>query len=300
MLAIPFFIFLLSISLLVKAVNIKGQDPREYEGSIYIDIALIILDAIYRTILWFLILLICYGWKISIQNLGRKDLKFLMTILLLIYIMTCLDQIIDSASTGICEFHLSEIKNLFFYGWMIFYMLHKIAITFFFLESKLDYARALSLEYIEALVYKKNLIKKFIWMLLIYYGLFTILALIHKLVLYLYDTTLFELYNYSILDIYLSTYFLYLLRPKVLPPNFNVDFGNDIEEDIGIIYKAFLPKYQDVKELKENSKKELSSCKGKLIPILVMGPCLSNYSQGDEANNSINNYIINIKVGYSD
>ena len=301
MLAIPFFIFLLSISLLIKAVDIKGQDPyRENEGSVYIDTALTTLDAIYRTILWFLILLMCCGWKISIQNLGREDLKFLMKMFLVIYIAMCLDQIIDSASTGIWVFHLSEIKNFIFYIWMIYLVLKKIRLTVVFLERRLYYARALSLEYVEALVYKINLINKFKLMLFIFLVLFLIFVFIHKVIIYSYDTTLLELYNYTIIDIYLSIYFLYLLRPKELPPNFNVDFGNDIEGDIGLVYKAFLPKYKDVKDLKENSKKELSSCKGKNIPILVLGPCLSHYSQGDEANNSINNYIINIEVGYSD
>lgn len=301
MFAIPLFIFLLSISLLVKAVDIKGQDPyREYEGSVYIDTALITLDAIYRTILWFLILLMCCGWKISIQNLGREDLKFLMKMFLVIYIAMCLDQIIDSASTGIWVFHLSEIKNFIFYICMLFLMLKKIRLTVVFLERRLYYARALSLEYVEALVYKINLINKFKLMLYIYIGLFLIFVFIHKVIIYPYDTTLLELYNYTIIDIYLSIYFLYLLRPKVLPPNFNVDFGNDIEGDIGIVYKAFLPKYKDVKEFKENTKKELSSCKGKDMPILVLGPCLSHYSHGDEADYSINNYIINVEIGYSD
>ena len=301
MFSIPFFIFLLSISLLIKAVDIKGQDPyREYEGSVYIDTALITLDAIYRTLLWFLILLMCCGWKISIQNLGRDDLKFLMKMFIVIYIAMCLDQIIDSASSGIWVFHLSEIKNFIFYIWMIFLMLKKIRLTVVFLERRLYYARALSLEYVEALVYKINLINKFKLMLYIYIGLFLILVFIHKVIIYPYDTTLLELYNYTIIDIYLSIYFLYLLRPKVLPPNFNVDFGNDIEGDIGIVYKAFLPKYKDVKELKENTKKELAACKSKKMPILVLGPCLSHYSHGDETDYSINNYIINVEIGYSD
>ena len=50
--SIPFFIFLLSISLLIKSVDIKDQDPNiEYDGSVYNDITLITLDAIYRTLL---------------------------------------------------------------------------------------------------------------------------------------------------------------------------------------------------------------------------------------------------------
>ena len=80
----------------------------------------------------------------------------------------CLDQIIDSASTGIWVFLLSEIKNLIFYISMLFLMLKKIRKTISFLERKLYYARALSLEYVEALVYKINLINKFKIMLYSY------------------------------------------------------------------------------------------------------------------------------------
>ena len=297
--SIPFFIFLLSISLLVKAVDVKGQDPYiEYESSVYIDTALITLDAIYRTLLWFLILLMCCGWKISIQTLSRDDLKFLMKMFLIIYIAMCLDQIIDSASTGIWVLHLSEIKNLIFYICMLFLMLKKIRKTISFLERKLYYARALSLEYVEALVYKINLINKFKIMLYSYIGLFLIFVFIHKVIILPYDTTLLEVYNYSLVDIYLSIYFLYLLRPRTLPPNFNVDFGNDIDGDIGIVYKAFLPKYKDINEKMQINEKELQACKYKNIPILILGPCLSHYNNREEEY-SINNYMTNVEIGFA-
>jgi hypothetical protein len=298
--SIPFFLLLLSISLLIKAIDIKGQDPyREYEDSVYIDTALITLDAIYRTLLWFLILLMCCGWKISIQNLNREDLKFLMKMFLIIYISMCLDQIMDSASSGIWVFHLSEIKNIIFYIIMLFVLLKKIRNTIFFLERRLYYARALSLEYVEALVYKVNLIKKFKKMLYSYLVIYIILIFIHKVIVSPYDTTLLEVYNYSLVDLYLSIYFLYLLRPKELPPNFNIDFGNDIEGDIGIVYKAFLPKYNDINERKEDNQKELLSCKGKNIPILVLGPCLSHYNMNGQEEYSINNYLNNVEVGFA-
>ena len=211
----------------------------------------------------------------------------------------CLDQIMDSASSGIWVFHLSEIKNIIFYIIMLFVLLKKIRNTIFFLERRLYYARALSLEYVEALVYKVNLIKKFKKMLYSYLVIYIILIFIHKVIVSPYDTTLLEVYNYSLVDLYLSIYFLYLLRPKELPPNFNIDFGNDIEGDIGIVYKAFLPKYNDINERKEDNQKELLSCKGKNIPILVLGPCLSHYNMNGEEEYSINNYLNNVEVGFA-
>ena len=114
---IPFFIFLLSIALIVKAIDIRGKDPnREYEDSIYVDTALITLSAIYKTVLWFLILMISLGWKVSIQTLRREDLKFLMKMFLLIYVVMCLDQIIDSTGVKVWVFHLSEIKNIVYFA----------------------------------------------------------------------------------------------------------------------------------------------------------------------------------------
>ena len=210
----------------------------------------------------------------------------------------CLDQIIDSASKGIWIFHLSEIKNFIFYIGMIILMYKKIGRTVAFLERRLYYARALSLEYVEALVFKINLINKFKMMLYTYVGIFLVFVFIHKVIIYDYDTTLLELYNYTLVDIYLSVYFLFLLRPKPLPPNFNVDFGNDIEGDIGIVYKAFLPKYKDINEKKEDNRKELLSCRGKNVPILVLGPCISHYNKNIEQEYSINNYINNIEIGF--
>ena len=181
---------------------------------------------------------------------------------------------------------------------MLFLMLKKIRKTISFLERKLYYARALSLEYVEALRYKINLINKFKIMLYSFIGLFLIFVFIHKVIILPYDTTLLEVYNYSLVDIYLSIYFLYLLRPRTLPPNFNVDFGNDIDGDIGIVYKAFLPKYKDINEKMQINEKELQACKYKNIPILILGPCLSHYNNREEEY-SINNYMTNVEIGFA-
>ena len=48
----------------------------------------------------------------------------------------------------------------------------------------------------------------------------------------------------------------------------------------------------------ENTQKELLSCKGKNIPILVLGPCLSHIQNGEEEY-SINNYLNNIEIGFA-
>ena len=184
---------------------------------------------------------------------------------------------------------------------MIYLLIQKVKKAINFLNRKLYYARALSLEYVEALIYKINLMNKFKMMLFSYFGVFLFFIFIHKVVVRPYDTSLLEVYNYYIADyiadIYLSIYFLYLLRPKTLPPNFNVDFGNDLEDDIGIVYKAFLPKYDDINKIKQYNTNDLKSNKVKEIPILVIGPCITHFcSDGEDY--SINNYINNVEVGF--
>ena len=195
--------------------------------------------------------------------------------------------------------HLSEIKNILFYSGMMFLLLKKISKTPVFLERKLYYARLLTLEYVEALIYKIKLMKQFKLMLFIYIGVYVFVLIIHKTAVGPYDSPLLETFDYTTVDFFLSICFLLLFRPRQLPPNFAVDLGNNVDEDIGLIYKAFLPKYNGMNERFKENPKELQNLKGKNIPILVLGPCLSHIDAGGEEEISINNYINNIEVGFA-
>ena len=195
--------------------------------------------------------------------------------------------------------HLSEIKNILFYSGMMFLLLKKISKTTVFLQRKLYYARLLTLEYVEALIYKIKLMKQFKLMLFIYIGVYVFVLIIHKTAVGPYDSPLLETFDYTTVDFFLSICFLLLFRPRQLPPNFAVDLGNNVDEDIGLIYKAFLPKYNGMNERFKENPKELQNLKGKNIPILVLGPCLSHIDAGGEEEISINNYINNIEVGFA-
>lgn len=296
---IPFFIFLLSIILIVKAMDIKGTDPnRYYEESIYVDTALITFSAIYKTFLWFFILLASIGWKISIQHLGRANLKFLMQMFIIIYVIMCLDQILDSTGVKLWVFYLSEVKNIIYYAFMIFLLLQKINKTIRFLEGKLYFSRLFNAEFVEAIIFKIKLMKRLKYIFYSYITIYFIVLIIHKTALYSYDFSLLETYDYTIVDVYLSVHFLYILRPQQLPAHFEVDLGNDVNEDIGLVYKAFLPKYNVVNDLFSESIKEIQSLKRKEVPILVLGPCMSHSGAGGEEI-SVNNYINNIGIGFA-
>lgn len=62
---------------------------------IYLDTAITTLNSIYKTVLWFLIILISNGWKLFIDNFSRYELKKFVTLYLVIYLALCFDQILD-------------------------------------------------------------------------------------------------------------------------------------------------------------------------------------------------------------
>lgn len=319
---LPFFIVMVGITLLIKAFSVENEDPyQEYESSIYINTVLIILNAIYRTFLWFLILLVCYGYKISLHKLEAKDLKFFMKMFFVIYISMCADQILDSLTSieGVfLNFQLSEIKNIIYHSFMLWLFLKRITITTNFLKRKLIYAMEISPEFVDGLIFKLKLMRQVKKMVLTFLPSFFAVLLIHKIILRPYDTQELQLYNYHIIDLVINVYFMWIFMPKTLPNNFDVDFGNDLEGDLGMIYKYRLCGVDDFWKgnyYKGPSKKEVTEYlnknriireneSGESIPIVIVEPTFGNnnrnYENGDGENNSeINRYINAIKIGYS-
>ena len=297
LICIPISIILLSIVFVIKSVDIRGACPtKEYINSIYIDTGLVTTEAIFRTLLWLFILLLSSGMSISIQSLSPRDVKFMVKMILIISIIVFLDQILDSHGIKLWVFHLSEVKNIIYCIGMMILLFKRINKSIRFLTRKLYYARILSLDFIEVFTYKIKILKKLYWVLGSYVVVFLLFLLLHKTIFYRYDTELLELYNYTFVDIYLSAILLYMFRPKELPHNFDIDIGNDDVEDMGIVYKAFLPKYNSINLKFLNNNKNIPPVKGKNIPILILGPCLSHIDP-EEEEISINNYINNINIG---
>ena len=216
-----------------------------------------------------------------------------------IYIIMCLDQLFDSFVEKAWVFHLSEIKNVLFLIGIMIYLYKRINKTIRFLERKLYYARALSLEYIDVLKYKINLIKLLFRVLYSYAALYLVILILHKTAVYPYDTKVLEMYDYMLADIYLYSILLYTYRPRVLPQDFKIDIGGEDEDEIGLVYKAFLPKYSIINVKFKENYKDIYSVKGKNIPILVLGPCLSHINAENDQEISINNYINNVEIGFA-
>ena len=291
---------LLGILFIVKSVLIRGEDPnKESPDSVYIDVALITFSAVFKTILWLSVLFLSFGMSISIEKLNPKTVKFIIKMVLGIYIIMCLDQLFDSFVEKAWVFHLSEIKNVLFLIGIMIYLYKRINKTIRFLERKLYYARALSLEYIDVLKFKIKLIKLLFRVLYSYAALYLVILILHKTVVYPYDTKVLEMYDYMLADIYLYAILLYTYRPRVLPQDFKMDIGDEDEDEIGLVYKAFLPKYSIINVKFKENYKDIYSVKGKNIPILVLGPCLSHINAENDQEISINNYINNVEIGFA-
>lgn len=83
------------------------------DSRIYIETALITIRAIFRTMFWFLIVLVSSGWQITTQKLSREKIKLFIKVFVFIYVTVCVDQIIDSF-TGHIFVIVSHIYHITF------------------------------------------------------------------------------------------------------------------------------------------------------------------------------------------
>ena len=296
---LPILCTILSILFIIKSVLIRGEDPnRESQNTVYVDVVLVVMEAVFRTFLWLFTIMLSFGWSISIQGLSPSSGKFMLKMTLLIYILNCIDPLLDSFVSHLWIFHLSEIKNIIFVVGILIYLFKRVKKTLRAIERKLYFARILSLDYTDVLVFKIKYIKQLYWIFGSYGALFLIILLLHKTAVLPYDTITLELYDYTFVDICLLAILLIIFRPRTLPRDFKTDIGNEEEYDFGFIYKAFLPKYNLFNSRFEENKHDIHSVKGKNVPILILGPCLSHVNDNAEEP-SINNYINNIEIGFS-
>ena len=266
-----------------------------------VNIIFITLNGMHRTILWFLALLLSYGWNISLQRLSAQDFKFFIKMLLILFISLFLAQFIDLITGPIFTLNLSEIINFIIYSILLYIILKKIALNIKFLMFRIYYARLLSPEYISALMYKILLFKKFRILVISYLVLYTIVLVLHKTVFYKYDDSVFQSYNYLEVDFYFEYLLLLLFRPKELPEYYNINLGNNINIDEGNIYRYILPKYSEVNSKICNlSKKEIDLCKKNQTPIVIIGPTDNVNHNNLEDNTSINRYFLELNIGFAD
>ena len=298
---------LLCFILILKSINIRGSKiyGNETESSILLDTALITLNGLHRTLLWFFVLLLSYGWNISLQQLNPQDCKFFLRMILLLFFALSFDRILDAFFNPIFRVHISEIKNFILYSIIIYIMLYKINKNIKFLRIKIHYANMISPEYINALVYKIKIFLKFRILIIIYFILFIGVLILHKTIFYDYDEVVLESYDYLVLDCIFEYAFLILFRPKELPEYYNINMGNNLEGEEGNIYKYELPGYSEAHfKIADLTKKQVDECLKKEIPIVIVGPNIQNFNTSENIenmgiNNSINKYFLNLNIGFA-
>lgn len=126
---------------------------------VYIETALITLNAVFRTLLWFMIMLIIYGWQITKQNLNREEMKFFIKIYVFMYIIMFIDQLLDLVIKQVFVFRPSEIKNTVLYIILLVWLTKRGVKSLKFLKNKLIYASIVSREFIPALKLKLKIVK---------------------------------------------------------------------------------------------------------------------------------------------
>jgi hypothetical protein len=305
-----YFNAILSIILVVKSFNIRGTKiyESEEESSILIETAFVTLNSLFRALLWLLAFLLSFGYNISLQRINGRDCKTFLKATFLMFFLLSIDQVLDLILSPIYRIHLSEIKNLIFYGIIIFVMCKKLKKNITFLQMKIHYASLISPEYLGSLKYKLKLIKSLRIIYISYIILFLIIIALEKTIFYTYDELTLESYNYMALDAVFLYSIIILFRPKELPEFYNINLGDDLDVDEGNVYKYKLPKYSEANSLiLKLTKKEIESCKKGDTPILIIGPNndsdLNNNSEGiieiNNNDNSINKYFLSISLGFA-
>lgn len=97
------FLLLYYIHLLSKKISIENMNDRLV--IMYIYTVVITINGVYMTLLWVTILLIAYGWQITRSLLSRYELRKFVICFIGIYIITCLDPVIDYCF-GVKIFHV--------------------------------------------------------------------------------------------------------------------------------------------------------------------------------------------------
>jgi hypothetical protein len=75
--------------------NIIDDENYEMFSIVYLETSLTILNSVYRTIFFFTILIIAHGWNLYIFQFSSNHIKKFVIIYLVIYIVICLDQVVD-------------------------------------------------------------------------------------------------------------------------------------------------------------------------------------------------------------
>jgi hypothetical protein len=281
-----------------------------YELTIAVEISLYLAVSFFRSLLWFLIYLISFGWNICFQDVVMNEQRRIFKIFIFVAIFFFIDNILDKYCGKLWVLYLSEIKNIILFGILTFLTLKNINKNMVVLKRKYNYALTLLQAYADGINEKIKLIKYLKYEVLCFLPLYIFFIILNKLSLSDYDNPILLLYIYLIPDLLLEFAFVYIMRPKIVPEYFSLDLGDMFNEVEGHTYLCALPKYDEFKEEKmiEDIKYKINFDEEK-IPVVIFGPETTiNSSPIEEDDNDrscyiqpdINKYFSNIQVGYNE
>lgn len=94
---LPYLNLILCALMIIQMFLTTGQSSNSFlDSRIYVETALVTIRAIFRTIIWFLLVLIASGWQITSNSLSRDKIKTFIKVYVFIYIIVCVDQIVDA------------------------------------------------------------------------------------------------------------------------------------------------------------------------------------------------------------
>jgi hypothetical protein len=301
-----------SISIFICCLNLKGKDPNAKEeedtSTITISTFLTLFDSFFRVFLWSFILLISMGLQITKAFFNRNEIKLVIKLIILFYVVCTFEQLMNEIDTK-TVFKGSEIKNIIFYSFLIYFLYIKIKKNIEILKRKIQYCLFFSREYISALVLKLNMMKDLLMCLICFYIMYILLIFIHKIFFLKYNTDYFLIFQYHYLDTLLMIAFLVIFRPRQFPEFFNANFG----DDTGTFPNVYQIKNKNLKKLcdknvnfgfeKKATEKDLKNSMKKNIPLIILNPIdIKKFEKKDinlnEDENDINVIIENVNLGF--
>ena len=292
----------LALTLVFKTISIIRAE--NYELTTTVEISLTLSCSLFKSILWFLIYLIAYGWHICFQDLLISEQKRFLRLLIFIIVTFWLDDLLEKYCGKLWVFHITDIKNFILYFFLTFLIVRNINKNKNILNRKYNYALTLLPDYVDGILTKIKLLANLKTFVLCYIPLYIIILLIHKLFLNDYDSSLLLIYNFLIPDFILEFLFVFLMRPKVVPAFYDVDLGDMFNETEGSTFKCKLPNFDD----RFDNDEEIINVNKKVydtdeIPIVVIGPNndINNSFYSDKSDiieNDLNKYFSNIHIGY--
>jgi hypothetical protein len=95
--ALPYIKLFLSPMIIyyIKCANQTSHDPTALLVVVYMDTIISALWAIYKTVFWFLAVLVSSGWQMYKTELSRFEMRKFVVFYIFIYFFVCFDKIID-------------------------------------------------------------------------------------------------------------------------------------------------------------------------------------------------------------